>query len=332
MPATISSASTPEPSSVDPPPEPSGEKPSNTMTVSVSPSTPSKKREKLVPKTDLTLNLKGLDVANTNTNSSSPASSPNSSGSNSSPSSKESELGNPILRLQPRTPRMPSPRSSSDANPLSGSTPRTPHYGGVTPCTPRYTTPSRTPRTPSSMGRYPPRARTPRTPGTAATWVRERGFLPTVPERCSSVPLGEDWTPQRMLAFDGVKEEEAGGDIEDPEDTSNSNSTPSEGQEDSLVSTDSDAEGYRFELGDDEVVELYDDDYREDYWGEPELTREEYMLMLEDMRKEAEISVCEGMMEQLELREAFEKAVDEMTRVRPDFERGLGLSRRRTIG
>ncbi|KAF5376178.1 hypothetical protein D9757_009332 [Collybiopsis confluens] len=83
----------------------------------------------------------------------------------------------------------------------------------------------------------------------------------------------------------------------------------------------------------DDEIEFYDDDYGDymDDWDERELTREEYMILLEEMRQAAEVSVCEGMMEQLELRDVFEKAVDEMTGVKPDPERGMGVKRRRSI-
>ena len=46
------------------------------------------------------------------------------------------------------------------------------------------------------------------------------------------------------------------------------------------------------------------------------------------MREEAELSVCDGMMEQLELRDAFERAVEETMRVKPGPERIRGLQRR----
>lgn len=202
--------------------------------------------------------------------------------------------------VPPRTPRAP-----STANDLE--VPNIPHYDDVTlRCIEAFdegpgTQPtSRTPRVPQTATGYPPR--TPRT-ASAAIWEREHGLLPSLPERCQSVPLAEDWMTNPWEA-------EADSGLESGEDCG---------------------------FVDEDPVEAYNNDYEYDSideWGEdqPELTREEYVLMLEKMREEAEVSVCDGMMEQLELRDAFERAVEEMVRVKPEPERIRGLRRRRTIG
>jgi len=285
----------------------------------------STKRGRLVPKRELTLKGLGqgarqrsIDKLLSSTSRLSPiAPSPISPTGSSSSNSNSSSPYEDNWAHSPHTP--------TTVNRLE--VPRTPHYEGVTP---RYTgafgtspgtrmTPRtpRTPRTASTTGRYPPR--TPRTPS-AAAWEREHGFLPTLPERCQSVPLAEDWMPEPKPVSDGDESADADSSQGDDEDCGS-------------------VDGFQYE--DEESVEAYDNDYEYEEcdrdsayeWGvdQPALTREEYALMLEKMREEAELSVCDGMMEQLELRDAFESAVEEMMRVKPEPERIRGLQRRRTI-
>ncbi|KAF9062041.1 hypothetical protein BDP27DRAFT_1406392 [Rhodocollybia butyracea] len=264
--------------------------PDQTMTTSTS----TKKREKLVPKLELT--LKGLVKSANGLTRLSPIAA--------SPISSTTSNEDNFLLSRARTPRTPSSRLSVHHTPHSAA------GKGISPDTPRYTVPfgtsPRTPHTPRSaaIGLYSPR--TPRRPS-AIAWEREHGFLPVLPERCQSVPVAEDWMPEPDPSIN--------------DDVRSSKEQDSASESDSREST----------------VEEYDNDYEyeeECDWGDNEqgLTKEEYTIMLEEMREAAELSVCEGMMEQMELRDFFEQAVDEMTRVRPEPERFAGLRRRRTIG